>query len=87
MANHASAKRRVRNSNRKNTFHNQVKGSVRALEKRLRSSVKQKDKTKASAVLKTLLIQLDKATQKGCWHKNKSARKKSQMHRLIHTLS
>ena len=87
MANHKSAKRRVRNSNRKNIFHNQVKGNARSLERRFRLLVTKKDKAQASTTLKTLLIQLDTATQKGCYHKNKSARKKSQMHRLLHTLS
>ena len=87
MAHHKSAQRRVRNSKRKNHFHNQVKGQVRALEKSLRVLTAKKDKTKAEPVLKSLLAVLDKAENKAGYHKNKSARKKSQMIRLFNTLN
>jgi len=82
MPQHASAEKRVRNSKRKNNFHNQLKGQIRSLEKKLRTQVKEKDQKKAEVTLKSLLIQLDRASQKAGFHKNKSARKKSLMCRI-----
>ncbi len=86
MANHKSARRRARNSSKKNTFHNQVKGQIRSLEKSFRTLIVKKDKTKAESELKSLLAYLDKASKTAGYHKNKSARKKSQAIRLLKTL-
>ena len=83
MADHPSAQKQARSSKRKQSYNNIIKGSIRSLEKTFRSLVAQKDKTKAEPVLKQLLSQLDKAASKGCFHKNKTARKKSQYYRII----
>ena len=86
MANHKSAKKRVSNSLRKRNQNKITKGKVKTLEKSLRKSVAQKDKTQSGEVLKKLVSQLDRAAQKGCYETNKSARKKSRMSRLVQSL-
>jgi len=86
MANHPSAEKQARNSKRKQAYNNIIKGKIRSLEKGLRAFAAQKQKTQAESILKTLLSELDKASSKGCFHKNKTARKKSQYQRLIKSL-
>lgn len=86
MANHLSAEKQSRNSKRKQTYNNVIKGKVRSLEKKFRTFVQKKDKAQADTVLKSLLSELDKAVSKGCFHKNKTSRKKSQFYRIMKTL-
>ena len=84
MANHASAKKRTRSSLRKRTYNNLVKGQIKTLEKKARTLLK-KDKNAAKTELKKLLSALDKASQKGSFHPNKAARKKSRISRLFNS--
>ena len=86
MANHKSARKRARQSLRKRNYNRVTKGKVKVLERSLRSSVAKKDKDQSEKVLKQLVIQLDKAAQKGCYKSNKSARKKSRIHQLVKSL-
>ncbi len=86
MANHKSAKKRARSSLRKKNYNKITKGKVKILEKNLRQSVAQKDKSQSEKSFKDLVSQLDKAAQKGCYKLNKSARKKSRMSRLVQSL-
>ena len=84
MATHKSAKKRARASLRKRAFKNDYKGQIKALEKSFLEAIQKKDKTSAEKNLKPLISGLDKACQKGYFHRNKSARKKS---KLIHLFS
>ena len=86
MANHASAEKQARSSKRKQVFNNIIKGKIRSLEKDFRALILKKNKTEAEKSLKNLVSKLDKSVSKGCFHKNKTARKKSQYYRLIKTL-
>lgn len=86
LATHKSAMKRARQSIRRKIFHNQYKGQIKALEKIFLSSIAKKDKSSAEKNLKTLITGLDKACQKGYFHKNKSARKKSTFSRLFNSL-
>lgn len=86
MANHPSAEKQARSSKKKQTYNNIIKGQIRSLEKNFRALVIKKEKTQAETTLKNLLSELDKAVSKGCFHKNKTARKKSQYYRLIKAL-
>ena len=86
MANHRSAEKQARSSKKKQACNIIIKGKIRSLEKNFRSSITKKDKPKAETTLKNLLSELDKAVSKGCFHKNKTARKKSQYHCLIQNL-
>ncbi len=86
MANHPSAEKQSRSSKRKQAHNNIIKGNIRSLEKNFHISVLKKDKVEAEKVLKNLLPELDKAASKGCFHKNKTARKKSQFQSIINTL-
>jgi len=86
MANHPSAEKQARNSIRKQAYNNIIKGKIRSLEKSFRAFINKKDKLQAETTLNNLLSELDKAVSKGCFHKNKTARKKSQYHCLIKAL-
>ncbi len=86
MPHHPSAQKQSRSSKKKRGCNAIVKGNIRALEKNFRSLVQKKDKTQAEKMLKSLLSELDKAVSKNCFHKNKTARKKSQFHRIVKTL-
>lgn len=86
MANNKSAKKRIK-INERNRLNNRVnKGYIKGIIKEYLNDVKQykislssEDKLKAEETLKTAYSKIDKAVKKNIFHKNKAARKKSQL--------
>ena len=79
MANHKSAKKRIRSTKRKTQFNKPVMSALRNCKKSLSKSIESKN-TKDLEKSLTLLFKLaDKAEKKGVIKKNTAARYKSRL--------
>ena len=86
MANSRSAKKRIKVNNRNRLENRRYKGAVKSSIKSYLDELKiyQSDQTnenklKVQSFLNTAYSHIDKATKKNIFHKNKAARKKSQL--------
>ncbi len=86
MPNSSSAKKRLRQDAQRNVQNSALKSEVKTRMKRVRKAVEAKDKTLAEAELKVAHSKLDKTSKKKIWHKNKVARLKGQLAKLIQSL-
>lgn len=75
MANIKSAAKRARQAVVRRDRNQQAKKSIRSLEKKVRTAIASKDKESAASLLKSYAGAMAKATLKGLFHKNTSARK------------
>ena len=93
MANSKSAKKRIR-VNERNRLENRVyKGNVKSTIKNYLDQLKNyqksqnsEDKQKAQEILQIAYSRTDKAVKKNIFHKNKAARKKSQLSKALNSL-
>jgi|TARA_B110000208_G_C11612033_1_gene373978 small subunit ribosomal protein S20 len=93
MANSKSAKKRIR-VNERNRLENRVyKGNVKSTIKNYLDQLKNyqksqnsEDKQKAQEILQIAYSRIDKAVKKNIFHKNKAARKKSQLSKALNSL-
>ena len=86
MANHKSAKKRIRSTARRNLINKSTRSQLRTLEKELRQAIEKKDKTKALEEFKVFSAKMDSSVRKGLYHKNKVNRKKSRLSALVNSL-
>lgn len=63
-----------------------IKTMVKTAKKKFENAVSGKDKEKASSLFISYSSVVDKAMQRGVFHKNNAARKKSRMNKLLNTL-
>ena len=84
MPNIASAKKRVRVTKTKTLRNKMIKSDLKTAIKTAVSAVKSGLKNKEEAVI-LASKKLDKAGAKGIFHKNKVARKKSQLQKLLNS--
>ena len=79
MANHFSALKRARQTE-KRTAHNRANNSrLRTSLREMRETIAKGDKTAAEQAYRATVSALDKAIQKGVLHKNTAARYKSRL--------
>jgi small subunit ribosomal protein S20 len=83
MANHKSAKKRIRSNDTKRVTNRYQAKTTRNLLKEIRSS---KDKTEAGKLLIEVTSQLDRLAKKNVIHKNKAANLKSSIQKHINSL-
>lgn len=83
MANHQSAKKRIRTSEKRRLRNKASISKVKTLMKNVLDST---DKDLAEANLKEAVAFLDKTATKGRIHKNNVARKKSQLTKYVNGL-
>ncbi|MDZ7771767.1 MAG: 30S ribosomal protein S20 [Balneolaceae bacterium] len=83
MPQHQSAKKRVR-QNEKRRQHNQAQRSK--MRTMVRKVLEEDDKEKAEEYLKDAISVLDRYSQKGLLHPNNAARKKSKLTRHVNNL-
>lgn len=76
MANHASAKKRIRQSEKRRVHNKYYAKTTRNAIKELRNSV---DKKEATEMLPKVASMLDKLAKKNIIHKNKAANLKSKL--------
>ena len=87
MANHKSAKKRTRQNQKRTQRRASIKSSVKTFEKKLRLALKSNNPKEAAEGLAMFSKHIAKAVQKRVFHKNKGARKISQLAKRVYSLS
>ena len=86
MANSASARKRVRQSERNRQANAAQRSYVRTMIKKVVNAVKAGDKSAAEAAYKQAVPAIDRSVSKGVMHANKAARHKSRLNAHIRSL-
>ena len=79
MANHKSAEKRIRQTERRNEVNRRNRSSLRTQIKTLRTAIAAGDQEQARAALNETVSLIDKSIQKGVLHRNAAARYKSRL--------
>ncbi len=87
MPNHKSAKKRVRQNEKRRAVNRNNRGSVRTQIKKLRAALTAGDKTQSQELLIPTIALIDKSVNKGVLHKNTAARHKSRLTKHVSELS
>lgn len=83
MANHRSALKRIRISEKRRQHNRIVRGKTRSAVKRARSLVDKNQLGEAGPAVQSAISALDKAASKGVIHKNAASRRKSRLMRQL----
>lgn len=83
MANHKSAKKRIRQSEKRRVRNQAAQTKMKTLIRKVHTT---KEKVAAEVVLKDAVSFIDKSVTKGRLHKNTAARKKSSLTRHVNSL-
>ncbi len=86
MPNIKSAKKRMRSNARKAEVNTLVYSSMKTAVKKFEKEVKAGNKEQASNNLNIALQRIDKAKNSGLVHKNKAARLKSRLTKMLNTM-
>ena len=87
MANIKSAKKRILVNRPKAERNKSIKSSVKTAIKKVDVAIAAKDKEAATAALINATSVIDKATKKGVYHKNTSARKVSRLTKAVNSIA
>ncbi len=86
MANHFSALKRARQTEKRTTRNRANTSRLRGQLRQLREALAKGDKPTAEQVFRQTVSALDKAIQKGTLHKNTASRYKSRLSARLHAL-
>lgn len=86
MANHASAKKRVRQTLKRTLRNRHVRTTVRTYVKRVRAAVEAGDSAQAGAALALAVRHIDRAVSKGVFHRKTGSRYISRLSRQVAAL-
>ncbi|MBE5935086.1 MAG: 30S ribosomal protein S20 [Lachnospiraceae bacterium] len=87
MANIKSAKKRIKVTETKTLRNKAIKSGVKTAIKKVDAAVAAGDKELAQANLLNAISVIDKATTKGVYHKNTSARKVSRLTKAVNNIA
>jgi small subunit ribosomal protein S20 len=87
MANHVSALKRARQTERKTTVNRNNKSRMRTAIRNLREALSSGDKSKAAEAYRSTVSVLDKSVQKGVLHKNTASRYKSRLSARVEAIA
>ena len=87
MANIKSAKKRVLVAQRNAARNKAIRSRVKTFVKKVYAAVDGGDKALAQEALKAAVVELDKATIKGVYHKNTTSRKISRMSLMVNKMA
>lgn len=87
MANIKSAKKRIKVIQTKTLRNKMIKSRVKTAIKKVVLAVEAKDFSVASEKLPLAISEINKATSKGIFHKNTSARKISRLTKMVNKLA
>lgn len=79
LANIKSAKKRILVSQKRAAKNKSIRSKVKTAVKKVDVAIEANDKTAAETALKAAVSEIDRATQKGIYHKNNAARKVSRL--------
>lgn len=74
MANHASAKKRIRQTARRTERNKHFRTTARTTIKRVREAIVSGKKQDAETALEACVSQIDRAVAKGLWHRKAGSR-------------
>lgn len=83
MAHHKSAKKRIRQTEKRTARNRYYKKTTRTAIKRLRSIT---DKADAEKFLPRVISMIDKLAKRNTWHKNKAANLKAKLTKYVNSL-
>ncbi len=86
MANIKSAKKRIRTNNARAERNKAVKSGVKTEIKKVLAAVSENDKTAAQDALLSAKSSIQRAANKGIFHKNTAARKISRLTKAVNAL-
>jgi small subunit ribosomal protein S20 len=86
MANHFSALKRARQTEKRTASNRQNSSSLRTSLRSMRESLEKGDKTAAAQTYRETVSALDKAIQKGVLHENTASRYKSRLSARLNAL-
>ncbi len=86
MANIQSARKRVRQAEKRRQQNAGQRSKLRTFIKKVIASIDSSDSEKAKAAYREAVPAIDSAVNKGLIHKNKAARTKSRLNAKIHTM-
>ena len=87
MANIKSAKKRILVSQKRADRNKSIRSKVKTAIKKVEVAIEANDKTAATEALLAAVSEIDKATKKGIYHKNNTARKVSRLTLAVNKLS
>ncbi len=86
MAHSVSARKRIRQSDKLQTYNRSIKREIATFIKRLDDAIEKKDQDAAQATLNICVSKLDKAQKKGVMHKNTVGHRKSSLWRRVNAM-
>lgn len=87
MANIKSAKKRILVAQKRTERNKSIRSKVKTAIKKVEAAIEANDKAAASEALVKAVSEIDKATQKGIYHKNTAARKVSRLTLAVNKLA
>jgi small subunit ribosomal protein S20 len=87
MANHKSAEKRVRQTERRNAVNTRNRSRLRTQVKKLRTAIAGGNRSEAQNMLTETVSLIDKSVQKGVLHANAAARHKSRLTTSVNRMS
>jgi len=87
VANHASAKKRIRQTVKRTARNKIIRTNVRTLVKRVRAAIDSGDATAAKAALPAAIRRIDMAVTKGIFHRKTGSRYISRLTQRVSALS
>ncbi len=87
MANIKSAKKRIRITEKKTARNKAINSAVKTSIKKVVAATEDNNVDQAKIALKNAVTAIDKATSKGIFHKNTSARKKSALTKMVNKIA
>lgn len=87
MANHKSAIKRMRQTEKRNEVNRRNRGRLRTQIKKLRAAIVEGNAAEAQALLPATVSLIDKSIQKGVLHANAAARYKSRLTANVNELA
>ena len=87
MANHKSALKRIRQTEKRTERNRHIRSTLRTYIKRVREAVAAKDQAAANAALAQAIPVIDSAATKGVIHAANASRNVSRLTKLVNTLA
>jgi small subunit ribosomal protein S20 len=87
LANIKSAKKRILVNKKKYEKNKAIKSKVKTAVKKVDAAILAEDKAVALEALKAAVVEIDKATTKGIYHKNTSSRKVSRLTKAVNAMN
>ena len=86
MANHASAKKRIRQSAKRTARNRHVRTTLRSQVKRVRAAIEAGDKDTANSALGRAVSLIDRAVAKGIYHRRTGSRYIARLTSRVHAI-